>query len=558
MSTRTGPLDAVKLYKVFRSLQEQRLTGLLVFTRGQAQKKSRVIDGVPVRVVSNARRETALGSLQDQGFLSAQDAERIQAERARLGVSVEDALVQLGFVDPAQLRALEARLMRRRLLEVFTWVDGTYAFTPGPLKPEPSDVPLDLTGVLLEAAAQVTTVETCSAFLAGFAGQGLVPTPLRDKFAALYDAQFPGAKARQALQRVMTVEQLVQHFRDTERVHRQVFAMVMAGLCALRPVEVAPPAPPKPAVRDAPPAPKPPATRRPSGAQPVASTPSAAPRPTSNAPKPQAPPGPKAARTARPLDDKARKSLGEVDRLYDVFKTQTHYEVLGVLREVDAAAVSARFRKLALDFHVDRFSRYQLAPETMKKVQEVFMALNRAHETLTSPPKRAEYDAQLEFAARGQSLLGASGAPDVGLIFKAEQQVRDGVMLLRNGNVAGARTRFAEALKATPGDVVARSGIAFADFLTAHAAQDRGASEAARTRLEEAAKENENREEPFVYLGRMYRTRGDDQRAVAAFKRALEVNPRCAEASSELRHLQRRTDGAAEKPAGGLFGRKKS
>jgi predicted Zn-dependent protease len=131
-------------------------------------------------------------------------------------------------------------------------------------------------------------------------------------------------------------------------------------------------------------------------------------------------------------------------------------------------------------------------------------------------------------------------------------------MLLRNGNVAGARTRFAEALMATPGDVVARSGIAFADFLTAHAAQDRGASEAARTRLEEAAKENENREEPFVYLGRMYRTRGDDQRAVAAFKRALEVNPRCAEASSELRHLQRRTDGAAEKPAGGLFGRKKS
>jgi tetratricopeptide (TPR) repeat protein len=194
----------------------------------------------------------------------------------------------------------------------------------------------------------------------------------------------------------------------------------------------------------------------------------------------------------------------------------------------------------------------------MKKVQEVFMALNRAHETLTSAPKRAEYDAQLEFAARGQSLLAGSGAPVVGLIFKAEQQVRDGVMLLRNGNVAGARARFVEALKATPGDVVARSGIAFADFLTAHAAQDRGGSDAARARLEEAAKENENREEPFVYLGRMYRTRGDEQRAVAAFKRALEVNPRCAEASSELRHLQRRTDGAAEKPAGGLFGRKKS
>jgi curved DNA-binding protein CbpA len=554
MSTRTGPLDAVKLYKVFRSLQEQRLTGLLVFSRGQVQKKSRVIDGVPVRVSSNARRETALGSLLDQGFLSAQDADRIQAERARLGVTLEDALVQLGFVDPAQIRALEARLTRRRLLDLFTWVDGTYAFTPGPLKAEPGDHALDLSGVLLEAAAQVTTLETCSSFLAGFAGQGLVPTVLRDKLAVLYDAQFPGANARQALQRVMTVEQLVQHFRDAERVHRQVFALVMAGLYAFRPVEVA--APPKTTARAATPPPKPVPTRRPSGAQAVVTAPTPAPRSTSG--KPQPPPGPKPVREARPLDDKARKTLVEVDRLFEVFKTQTHYEVLGVPRDADAAAASARFRKLALEFHVDRFSRYQLAPDTMKKVQEVFMALNRAHETLTSAPKRAEYDAHLEFAARGQSLLGASGAPDVGLIFRAEQHVRDGVLLLRNGNVAGARARFAEALKATPGDVVARSGTAFADFLTAHAAQDRAASDAARSRLEEAAKENENREEPFVYLGRMYRTRGDDQRAVAAFKRALEVNPRCAEASSELRHLQRRTDGAAEKPAGGLFGRKKS
>ena len=130
---------------------------------------------------------------------------------------------------------------------------------------------------------------------------------------------------------------------------------------------------------------------------------------------------------------------------------------------------------------------------------------------------------------------------------------------MRNGNVDAARQRFSDALRATPGDAVAVAGIAFADFLTAQAQKNRVAAVTARQQLEEATRENEVRDEPFVYLGRMYKTLGEMERATAAFKRALEINARCAEAASELRHLQRRVEGSTEKPAsGGLFGRKKT
>jgi hypothetical protein len=63
MSTRTGAVDALKLFKIFRSLQEQRLSGLLFFERGQIKKRARVLHGAPTRVASNARRETAVGAL---------------------------------------------------------------------------------------------------------------------------------------------------------------------------------------------------------------------------------------------------------------------------------------------------------------------------------------------------------------------------------------------------------------------------------------------------------------------------------------------------------------
>jgi hypothetical protein len=57
----------------------------------------------------------------------------------------------------------------------------------------------------------------------------------------------------------------------------------------------------------------------------------------------------------------------------------------------------------------------------------------------------------------------------------------------------------------------------------------------------------------------VHKALGDMDRAAAAFKRALEINARCAEAASELRHLQRRVESSTEKPAtGGLFGRKKT
>lgn len=64
---------------------------------------------------------------------------------------------------------------------------------------------------------------------------------------------------------------------------------------------------------------------------------------------------------------------------------QDYYELLGVDREADAAALKKAFRKLAMQYHPDR------NPDNAEAEQK-FKELNEAYDVLKDPEKRAAYD----------------------------------------------------------------------------------------------------------------------------------------------------------------------
>ena len=684
MSVRTGPLGGIKLYKIFRSLQDQKLTGLLTLRRGQIVKRVRLSSGVPVRVSSNARRETSTVCLHEQGLLSSEDVDAAAKLKAKSGCTAEEALVRLGFLDARQLRALEVKLSRRRLLECFTWREGEFTFAEGTHKPDSDCQDIDVVGLLIDASAKLASDEDCLSFVGAFVDQPVKLTARVGTYGAMFDVAVGVPNLRSALGEPQTVDQLIETLKDPERVRRQVFSLVICGLASFQaavkspglpsprvvpvpvpvPVVVDAPVPlvvdaPVPLVVDAPvpnpvvaaaplpaavvfarrtkppaavveaattdpspppvvpletipapapapepvpepvpqpqPTPKPPEPAPPEPA-PTPKPPEPAPAPPEPAPKPKPPepaptpkppepapkPAPKPAplsasgsltgppvpairkraevlRNARPLDENARRTLAEVDALHGILRKKSHYEIIALPKSVDVKSVHAQFRRLARDFHVDRFTKYGLSAEQMKKVQDVFMAINRAHEVLSSPEQRRDYDLQLDMAARGQK-VPSNASPDVGLIFRAEQLVKDGTTLLRNNKAEAAKAKFEEALGSTPGDVVARAGAAYSEFLLSIGAKNEPRAAAAQVALEAVVTADVARDEPYLYLGRVYKLRGQDSRAIAQFQRALEVNPHCNEAGSELRHLQRRSDASpsTEKGAAGLFNRKKS
>ena len=61
-----------------------------------------------------------------------------------------------------------------------------------------------------------------------------------------------------------------------------------------------------------------------------------------------------------------------------------YYEILGVPRDADAAAIKNAFRELALKYHPDR----NKAPDAEEKFKEIA----EAYAVLSDPKKRAQYD----------------------------------------------------------------------------------------------------------------------------------------------------------------------
>ena len=79
-----------------------------------------------------------------------------------------------------------------------------------------------------------------------------------------------------------------------------------------------------------------------------------------------------------------------------------YYEVLGVTRDADDAAIKKAYRKLAMKYHPDR------NPDD-KQAEEKFKEIGEAYEVLSDADKRAAYD-RLGHEAFKQGGMGGAGA----------------------------------------------------------------------------------------------------------------------------------------------------
>lgn len=66
------------------------------------------------------------------------------------------------------------------------------------------------------------------------------------------------------------------------------------------------------------------------------------------------------------------------------------YEILGVSKDADEAAVKAAYRKLAIKYHPDRYAN--ASAEEKKQAEDRFKEINHAYEVLSDANKRANYD----------------------------------------------------------------------------------------------------------------------------------------------------------------------
>jgi tetratricopeptide (TPR) repeat protein len=216
---------------------------------------------------------------------------------------------------------------------------------------------------------------------------------------------------------------------------------------------------------------------------------------------------------------------------------QDHYGVLGVDRTARPKAIVDAYYSLARRYHPDRFRSGSLT-DLLSRFEEYFRMVTDAHNTLSDPTSRAEYDAQL---ASKSATAEAKGA-DPGYL--AKQNFLRGRALAAQRKFTEAVTFFENALTLDPGQPEYHLELGLV------LSRNPRHREEAERRLLQAIDLAPTAVSAYVALGQMYLKAGRLGRAGRMAREALRWEPDHLEASELLAEAGDAPDERGELQAG--------
>lgn len=408
-----GSLDATPLPNLLLDLYRRRYSGGLALSREGVEKRVWLRDGVPVLAESNLPSESLGIQLLDAGRITRADyarvVEEVRARRCKEGA----ALLGLELVAPQELFAALKEQVRRRLLDCFGWPRGSFALdasaSPGPdstaFRCDP--LPLAQEGLAIHwGSARIRTslaprldrYPAPSPRLAALAGRLHRDDEVDQLVAALDGGRtlgdvLTGLRQPSSLAAAWVLDAagaVIWHESPVESIEVGTSSDGAGGAHAEFEIVV--------------------------GARPAAAPAKAR---ASKA---------KAAEPARSAPSRESEALrARILALHAKLDTIDHYEILGVERGASPEAVKRAYFAAAKCFHPDALAQIGLA-DLRERAGALFARLAQAHETLSDPARRRDYDEGLH----GEQDLDATR------VVQAEALYRKADVLLRAGNFAAA------------------------------------------------------------------------------------------------------------------------
>jgi eukaryotic-like serine/threonine-protein kinase len=126
-----GDLSLISPMRAIADLAVATDTGLVRFARATQIKDVYLVRGAPESVNSNLGGDRFGEYLVTRGFLRSADLERALTEMPRFGNKFGESLVGLGFMRPLDVFRLLSQHVRERVMELFTWTEGAFAYFRG-------------------------------------------------------------------------------------------------------------------------------------------------------------------------------------------------------------------------------------------------------------------------------------------------------------------------------------------------------------------------------------------------------------------------------------------
>ena len=220
----------------------------------------------------------------------------------------------------------------------------------------------------------------------------------------------------------------------------------------------------------------------------------------------------------------------EVEKKFKNFEKENFFVVLGVAQKQNATVIRKAYFDLAKKFHPDVLASLGMH-DLVEKAGAIFAKMTQAHETLSHPQKRKEYEASLEIDPNVMSKINN--------IVQAEMEFQKGEIMLRNRAYKTALEQFQKAIDLNSEEAEHFVYLGWAQYLTARGDKKLAASEARRI-IQKGLSMRGNIDMAYLFLGRIAKTTGDLKDAEKQFNKALEINPHNDQANSELRFLYKK------------------
>jgi tetratricopeptide (TPR) repeat protein len=487
-----GSLEDLPLPLLLLRLYRRRYSGSLSVSREGVEKRVFLREGVPVMAESNRPSESLGVQLMDAGRITRDDyarvVETVRTRRCKEGA----ALLGLQLVEPRELYEALKQQVRLRLLDCLAWSRGSFALEAGasPVD-DATDFRCDPIPLVQEAVAVHWGPAVLRAQLSAKLDAYASATPRTEALASrLYrDAEVDAFVAGLGSEASLGA-QLDALYAPTAIAAAWVLDALGALVFRSRPASHSADGDPDP-----------------NGEPEIEVFVRGAGEPRTEAPGPLAR---GQAKTAATVNSKLEALRNEILALHQSLDERDHYQLLGIARNADAAAVRRAYVSAAKRFHPDALARLGLLD--LREVAEVvFARIATAHETLADPQSRSDYDRAGE---------GAQDF-DAARVVQAEALFRRAEILLRAGNFGGALEFLRPAVAMWPDECAYQSAIGWA--LYKKAPPD---PKSAREHLERAITLDRNDAVATFRLSVVLRSLGENDAAEAAMARAKRLDPK--------------------------------
>jgi tetratricopeptide (TPR) repeat protein len=236
---------------------------------------------------------------------------------------------------------------------------------------------------------------------------------------------------------------------------------------------------------------------------------------------------------------------------FEGLRHRDHFEFMGISRDANDAQVKEAYFRLARPFHPDTRLDPRLS-DLKDKRDAVFIRLGQAYEVLRTRGSRTRYAATLQAEASSDAAPSSSGEPPVSEAAHAAWLAHESLLTAeehyRDGRYWDAIQLFESTIPRLEGPEKLRARVGLARALMKNPNWAKRAEESLHALLQE----HPQSVEALLVLAELYRSTQMRSRALAMYRRALEIDHDNKEAQAAVRFLQS-LDPASAPDTGKIF-----